>query len=230
MPIIQYLGTNANDSYNGSPFWPDYISGGNYGDDTLSGLGGNDSIYGEYGNDQLYGGDGADSLSGGYDNDVLYGGADGDVLYGEWGTDALYGDVGNDTLSGGSVYDNNGDTLTGGAGNDSMTGGGGADVFRYAKNFDGSDVITDFTRGTFNFSGDKIEFTDSELMAAWGTTYGLDSNGDGLINDPDAGVDVYSSANPHPTYGVGLQVSIHWGGSVFLKGLSELSTADFLLT
>lgn len=75
----------------------------------------------------------ADTLSGdGYAN----------KLSGFDGNDALYGNAGADTLDGG-VGD---DLLVGGINKDVLTGGAGRDTFRFAVG-DGSDTITDFTRG-----------------------------------------------------------------------------------
>jgi Ca2+-binding RTX toxin-like protein len=59
---FQFLGSNTNDSVNGSV--------NTYGM-TLDGNGGNDTLRGGLGNDYLYGGMGSDSLSGGAGADVL---------------------------------------------------------------------------------------------------------------------------------------------------------------
>jgi Ca2+-binding RTX toxin-like protein len=92
--------------------------------DTIQGGGGDDDIFGEAGNDVLSGDDG---------NDSILGGSDDDTITGDSGNDTLHGDDGNDTLDGG-------------ADDDTVTGNSGDDTFVLAKG-DGTDTITDFTKG-----------------------------------------------------------------------------------
>lgn len=123
------------------------------GSDQIKGLGGADRLFGEDGNDNIFGGPEIDNLFGGKDGDHLYGGNGGDVLKGQGGNDTLHGNVGHDKLFGGPGWD----YLHGDSGNDTMTGGAGHDSFffddlklvdgRKVANFEGNDVITDFSFG-----------------------------------------------------------------------------------
>jgi Ca2+-binding RTX toxin-like protein len=80
---------------------------------------------------------------GGNGNDILVGTPGDDVLFGGNGKDNLTGGLGNDVLTGG----NGDDTLFGGLGNDTLTGGNGSDLFKLALG-DGTDLITDFKKGS----------------------------------------------------------------------------------
>ena len=93
------------------------------------------TVVGGTGNDTMTSGAGAARFTGGNGNDVLTGAA---------GADSLPGGAGNDILSGGDAAD----SLVGGGGNDTLTGGAGADRFQFTANTDGTDVVSDFTRGT----------------------------------------------------------------------------------
>jgi probable HAF family extracellular repeat protein len=100
----------------------------------------------------------------------------------------LVGTSGNDVLVGGSAAD----TLTGSAGNDKLTGGGGSDRFDYNNIADGTDVITDFTRGA---GGDKLDIRDVLVGYNAGTPgafIGLQEAGGSttvLVNTDGAGTD-----------------------------------------
>lgn len=109
------VGTDANDSFNGSS-GADLLAGGP-GSDVLSGLDGADVLCGGQGTDTLFGGSGNDALEGERGGDILAGGDDDDILRGGRGADALAGDGGDDTLTGGS----GGDAFSGGPGTDSNT-------------------------------------------------------------------------------------------------------------
>lgn len=106
---------------------------GNAGDDFLMGEAGNDTIYGD------------DKASAKYGDDYLNGGAGNDKLIGGNGKDKLVGGTGNDKL-------------TGGFGDDYLSGGAGKDVFVFNSVDDlgeyssGTDVISDFTRGSDKIS------------------------------------------------------------------------------
>jgi len=106
------------------------------------------TVTGGTGNDTMTAGSGAVVFSGANGNDVLTGGA---------GADSLIGGAGNDNLSGGDAAD----SLLGGGGNDTLTGGAGADRFQFTLPTDGTDVISDFTRGT-----DLIEIADAIINPA----------------------------------------------------------------
>jgi len=97
-----------------------------------------DQFYALFGNDTLsdWLGEDFDVLIGGQGNDILTGGSDGEVLMG--GAD-------NDTLDGKGGED----TLVGGPGNDTLTGGSNNDFFKFITPNDGTDTITDFSKGAF---------------------------------------------------------------------------------
>ncbi|HYH37190.1 MAG TPA: hypothetical protein VD860_03125 [Azospirillum sp.] len=128
----------------------DTIKGGSGSNGIYAG-GGNDSITGSTGfvwaecgegDDIVDGRAGIGNFAGEGGNDTLLGGAYADRLLGGAGNDSLVGGGGADTLRG----DNGADTLTGGA---------GPDIFRIGyPDYDGTDVITDFT------SEDRIVFAD----------------------------------------------------------------------
>ncbi len=166
------IGGAGNDTLNGDD-----------GDDLLEGGDGNDILVGESGNDTLYGGDGNDHLDGGKSSDTLDGGAGDDTLLGGDGTDTLSGGDGNDALWGGGSTDHldggagddllegegSRDYLTGGTGADTLNGGGGYDYFIFREgDLDGStDTIEDFTWKSTE--RDRIDLTDLDLLATWGT-------------------------------------------------------------
>jgi Ca2+-binding RTX toxin-like protein len=79
---------------------------------------------------------------------AVVGGSGGDVITGGALADSLSGGLGSDTLSGMA----DADVIDGGSGNDILSGGAGSDLFlrRFGE---GSDTITDFTRGA---NGDVI--------------------------------------------------------------------------
>ncbi|WP_028312012.1 beta strand repeat-containing protein [Derxia gummosa] len=136
----------------------DALTGTNYGEVLISGLGndtvvggdGNDFIFGEGGNDLLYGGSGTPTgeIYGG--NDTLVGGA---------GNDKLWGGGNDDVLEGGDGAD----TLEGGRGDDSLLGGTGADVFVLnAEGASENDRIGDFS----SVEGDKLDLRNLGISDA----------------------------------------------------------------
>ncbi len=111
--------------------------------DTLNGTdGGEDIIYGNNAKDMIYGLDGADTIYGGNADDMLFGGESADSLFGERGDDQLYGEQGEDYLDGGRGND----VLCGGVDNDILLGGRGDDVFVLALG-EGTDTILDYGVG-----------------------------------------------------------------------------------
>ncbi|NBN77760.1 S8 family serine peptidase [Microvirga tunisiensis] len=151
--------------------------------DTLRGSTSGTTVFGGAGNDTLFDGAGTDSFSGDAGNDrFVWGGGRNDTLDGGAGTDTLdlsamtraatvnltarsvsngvdtatvlnvetvIGTGLGDTLIGSALADR----IEGGKGGDTLTGNAGADIFVFNAG-DGSDRITDFTRGQ-----DRIEFT-----------------------------------------------------------------------
>ncbi|MCP2728066.1 VCBS domain-containing protein [Limnofasciculus baicalensis] len=115
-----------------------------------------DNLVGTNGNDNIDGGNGSDVISGGAGNDTLYGGNGDDILYGGAGNDILYGGNGDDILYGG-------------IGSDTLTGGNGKDTFAFTGG-DGSDTITDFTKGQDKiglYSGlsfGQLSFTSNQIL------------------------------------------------------------------
>jgi Ca2+-binding RTX toxin-like protein len=154
----------------------DVVDGGE-GNDIVDGGDGNDTIHGRGGDDEMHGGTGDDALFAGSGNDIAHGWDGNDSVYGEDGDDDLHGGEGNDLMDGGSGADwlsggagldslmggDSDDVLSGGAGTDVLAGGNGSDRFHFSAPNEGSDVITDFTRGA-----DRIDFR--ELLAAQGQT------------------------------------------------------------
>lgn len=126
-------GTNANDTLTGGNY-VDILLGG-LGNDTLDGAASDDRLNGELGNDSILGGDGADRIVGGIGNDQLTGGTGNDTILGSSGINRINGGDGNDILLGmGNTVALTGgsDTLPGERGQDYLTGGTGADRFVYA--------------------------------------------------------------------------------------------------
>ncbi|WP_095090704.1 beta strand repeat-containing protein [Mesorhizobium sophorae] len=148
-----FVGTAAEDTWQGSNVFADHINGGD-GADTLSGLGGNDTISGDAGNDVLNGGAGADTMKGGTGNDTYWVDNAGDHVTeanGE-GTDIVNSTVSfnlsgqeleNLTLTGTGDINGTGNsianimsgnsginTLIGLGGNDTLDGKGGADTMQ----------------------------------------------------------------------------------------------------
>ncbi|MFD2053005.1 beta strand repeat-containing protein [Mesorhizobium calcicola] len=148
-----FVGTAADDIWQGSNVFADHINGGD-GNDTLSGLGGNDTINGDAGNDILNGGAGADTMSGGIGNDTYYVDNAGDHVIETLGqgTDTVNSSISfnlsgqeleNLTLTGSADINGTGNsiantmsgnsginTLMGLGGNDTLDGKGGADTMQ----------------------------------------------------------------------------------------------------
>ena len=109
--------------------------------DTLIGTSNNDDIRGLEGDDLINGCGGNDRINGGADNDGIAGGPQNDDLIGYGGDDIIRGDAGNDRIAGGP-------------GTNVLTGGPGRDLFICSP--ESATTITDFVRGTDNFSGPCI--------------------------------------------------------------------------
>jgi len=123
----------------------------------------------------LLGNGGNDTLVGSWHYDLLDGGSGDDFLIGGMAGDTLIGGDGNDTLDGGT-----GSPLAVGTGNNVLTGGADADVFVIQGHaVTRCDRITDFAQGT-----DLVR-----LGSNFASNYAvLDSNGNGVLDDPDAQV------------------------------------------
>jgi VCBS repeat-containing protein len=106
-------------------------------------------------------------ITGTNQNDTLFGTPGDDTIFGRNGNDTITGDAGNDILTGGRGND----ILTGGQGNDTLTGGGGKDQFVFASK-QGSDIITDFRKGTdlIGLSGGltfgQLSFSGSNILVS----------------------------------------------------------------
>lgn len=147
---------------------------GGTGADTLYGYIGDDLVYAGNDNDLILGGDGHDTLHGqlgddllrgGEGQDSMTGGLGHDLILGDGGNDSLFGQDGNDVIQGGSGND----LLSGGDGSDTLTGGAGADLFVFSDLTGaggGSDVITDFVRGT-----DRIDLSGLGLTFIGATAF-----------------------------------------------------------
>ncbi|MCY4592105.1 MAG: calcium-binding protein [Alphaproteobacteria bacterium] len=171
---------------------------GNYGNDSVKGMGGDDTLTGDAGagqdtdgasHDFINGNMGDDSINGGQGNDTLRGGADDDMVDGGAGNDMVYGDKGNDTLMGGAGDD----MMHGGDGHDSLEGGGGGDTMRGGMGHDrleggaGNDMIygdkgnDDILGGAGNDMLYGGEGTDS-IMAGDGADFANGNQGMDTIN------------------------------------------------
>jgi len=128
---------------------------GRDGNDTLAGNLGDDTIDGEFGNDIILGGQGTDVLVGGVGNDQVFGNKGDDYLFGSSGDDTIRGGQGDDQLAG----EDGNDVLYGDIGNDTFTGGNGRDLFIIARGM-GSDIVTDFIKGTDLIGLDGLNFSD----------------------------------------------------------------------
>ena len=173
-------GSNGNDTLNGL--------GGN---DTLSGLGGNDALNGGSGNDLLDGGAGNDTMAGGTGNDSFVVDATGDVVVevAGQGTDtvatalssfslAAIANVENLTFTGSGGFNGIGNalanTITGGAGDDHLNGS------------DGNDRLNG---GAGNDALDGGTSSDTMVGGAGNDSYFVDSTGDQLSEQANAGID-----------------------------------------
>jgi Ca2+-binding RTX toxin-like protein len=164
---FQFLGSNANDSVNGSV---------NTYAMTLNGNGGNDILRGGQGNDYLYGGIGSDSLSGGAGVDVLV--DDGlDLSSGVLAIDSLDGGAGDDR-----IYATAKSKTDGGLGNDSLfLSYGSQSIYRANITFTGAgqgagvDGVSFKSIEKFRFNGSN----GSDSINGSVNTYGMNLNGNG---------------------------------------------------
>ncbi|WP_417273501.1 right-handed parallel beta-helix repeat-containing protein [Celeribacter halophilus] len=151
------------------------------GSDTVYGGDGEDEIYGNDGNDILYGEAGEDRLEGGAGHDILIGGSENDRLHGGDGNDTLIAGSGDDRLEG----DDGDDLLYAGSGDADLEGGSGADSFVFSYEALLETVrVRDFSLGE----------DDQLIFEGFGTDFDafsdLDSNGNGILDKADAGIDV----------------------------------------
>ena len=116
-----------------------------------------ENVTGSTWNDTLFGNALNNELRGGVGNDYLDGGDGDDRLFGGDGVDRLMGGAGNDYLEGG-------------AGNDMLAGGAGADLFAFTARGWGTDIVTDFARGTdrLDMRGTGLSLADVSL--SWNGT------------------------------------------------------------
>ncbi|MFD1343837.1 Hint domain-containing protein [Litorisediminicola beolgyonensis] len=192
------LGTDGNDTLQGTNDGIADLVIGHDGADSLVGNGTNDVLVGGAGNDTIFTGDGNDTVYGGTGNDSIgsYGGTDNgnDLIYGEDGNDTIIGGGGNDTIYGGTGDD----VLAGHFGSDTLYGGDGSDTFTITDDHEYDEIYggeggTDFdiiafstwsaTQGvTVNFTGNEAGNYDfdgtagfgnfSQIEAITGTSYG----------------------------------------------------------
>jgi Ca2+-binding RTX toxin-like protein len=179
------------------------------GDDIVDAGDGDDGrefvVAGDEGNDVILGGPGRDDLAGGLGNDVIVGeeGDDrksiGGGISGGPDDDFLFGSDGNDIIHAGLGED----TITGGPGSDLLFG-----VERRAPGtltvFDGEPDVFQFNFGSgFGLAGepsqgnDVIQFFEigTDGIRVSGLAESLDTNGNGLLEDEDARVDVTSDGS-----------------------------------
>ncbi len=167
-----------------------FFSGFGLFNDEIFGNGGNDILVGGLGFDDIRGGSGNDAILGGDGIDIARGGADEDYVWGDGGRDLLFGNSGDDFLFGGDDNDKllgggGDDLLNGDAGDDWLIGGGGEDTFQFDFQTDfGSDMVLDFRSGT-----DTLEILGF-IPQFQNAGFGLDTNGDKVIDENDANVTV----------------------------------------
>lgn len=176
------------------------------------------------------------SSAGGYASDDkirdienIVGSSMADILVGTQLSNAFYGGIGNDSLSGGGGADtldggDDDDVLIGGAGDDMLRGGGGADIFLFSgqANALGSDIITDFVRGS-----DVIDLSQ------------LDANGteDGSPRFVWRGTSAFSNRAGEVRYSInGSDVVVEFNtdtqedidATIILINLNQLESSDFI--
>ncbi|TIH08596.1 calcium-binding protein [Pseudomonas leptonychotis] len=211
---------------------------GNSADNVLFSGDGNDSLEGGAGDDRLFGGEGNDRLSGGNGNDRLDGGEGDDRLYGNAGDDELLGQAGNDYLNGGDGNDmleggEGDDTLEGGAGDDHLMGMAGNDRLSGGE---GDDHLFDF-EGNNNLQGgagnDRLHAgegndslnggTGDDFMAggAGDDLYTVDSTGDVVVEEFNAGIDTVKSSVDF-FLGTNIENLILTGSTAVMGGGNEL--------
>lgn len=228
------------------------LAQGGLGNDVIAGADGNDRLFGGGAegaqgpdNDRIYGGNGNDQLHGGWGDDRLDGGNGDDILHGGFGADILMGGAGNDVLVAGTTEAGLGQSST-------LIGGLGADIFRYAFDIDSgssddpesefeaaNDVIVDFRAGDkLDISGMFYNEADGDFFSHKVTFAELDTNGNGILTDADAGLSI-----ARETYNGSTQFSltIDFGqvsasiqepgfvpsGTVTLFGVTTLQSSDF---
>ena len=177
---VVYTSVAGNDTFDnienidGTQVW-DAIQGNRYAN-VLAGMGGDDFINGNGGDDRVYGGAGNDWIGGDSGNDSVYGAAGDDRLDDGAGNDRLVGGAGDDWLRGRE----DDDTLVGGTERDTFV-----DVSDYGSGDTGRDVIVDFVHGQ-----DSIDFYTYNGGPEIRGFSGLDTNGNGVLDNGDAYVGI----------------------------------------
>ena len=117
--------------------------------------------------DTVAGGNNYDTLDGGDGNDKVWGGNGRDKVYLGNGNDVFYDNTQNDQHGHDTVFGGSGnDTINGGGGNNILTGGTGVDSFKFnASQSHGTNVITDFVRGTDILEMSGLTFSDLNFQA-----------------------------------------------------------------
>ena len=166
------------------------ISGGG-GDDRISALMSEGVLNGDSGNDvvSIVGGDFSSQLLGGTGNDVL--------INGNVSDEALGDDI----------------PMNGGRGSDLLRGGSGADVFQFALNDRGADVVENFVAGE-----DLLEFKDTGLQFA-----DVDTNDSASL---DAGDDAVSSIGNDLVIDVAAAADVDFLNTVTVVDTLSVAEAD----
>ena len=167
-----------------------------------------------------------ENVIGGNSNDRLIGNALNNNLQGGEGIDYLSGQAGNDIL-------------IGGAGNDVLIGGAGNDCFTYQSNTAftnsdfGTDIITDFTKGSDKIALSKTTF--NSLQSSVGNGFSSRSefavvNDDRFIEMSNAKI-VYSTNTGSIYYNQnGTASGLGKGGEIaYLASVPNLAASDFVL-
>jgi Ca2+-binding RTX toxin-like protein len=203
-PAVPIYGTAADETLTGSSGSELLQARG--GDDQVLGLGGRDVIDGGPGDDRLFGGAGLDEVNGGTGRDHLDGGDGDDILIDDrrLESDSPFeeNDPGEDRLLGGAGDDK---LEAGGGTTDVMFGGDGRDLFvaRHVQPppFDfegslppaldaGSVLVADFQKAIDLFRIGSLRLGGDGGGSASVAFDELDSNGNGVLDDSDAFVEV----------------------------------------
>lgn len=214
----QFAYDNLSQLVRGSASPTTIVGGGTKQSDLLGGTDGHDLLDGAGGGDVLVGGNGDDTYVVRHAHDVIIeksgGGTDSVKLYASDYALALGVENGLIASASGARLEGNAsanklvggdgnDTLIGGGGKDLLTGGKGADIFMIEKAGQGSDTISDFTKGQ-----DKLDLS------------GL------LDHDPSGKLSFEAGTG-------GMQVFFDHGGQhelvALLTGISSMGASDYII-
>jgi len=217
--------------------------GGAAGNDTLIGLGGDDWLNGAPGNDLMQGGTGNDTYVVDDAGDVVEEAADAglDTVRVSMSSYVLPDNVENLIYSGRRTFIGSGNALdnalTGGNANDRLSGGDGNDTLAGAAGADqlfggrGHDQLDGGAGNDALYGGSGIDWLDGGLgndMMAGGIghdTYVVDSAGDQVVEEVDAGIDTVRTALAAFTLGDNVENLVFTGSGPFMGSGNALANA-----